>query len=101
VKSKPVELEPSALEEMRLVRIWYAQRSPIAADRFVAEVDRAIEEIATNPDRWPAHLYGTRRILLHRFPYLIVYRIEPAVVKIIACQHGRQRPGYWRERTKK
>ena len=99
MKAQPVEVHADAVEEMRQARIWYAHRSIEAAERFVAELDRAIAEIAVTPERWPAHLHGTRRYRLHRFPFLIVYRIAPAAVKIVACQHGRRRPGYWRDRT--
>jgi hypothetical protein len=34
---------------------WYASRSPATADRFLAELERAVLEIAASPDRWPAH----------------------------------------------
>ena len=94
----PVELLEEALEEARAARIWYAERSPTAAIRFVIEVDHAIDEISQHPLRWPAHLHGTRKYRLRRFPYLIVYRALLDRVQVIACQHGKRRPGYWRDR---
>jgi len=93
-----IEIVPEAADEAREARIWYAQRSPTAATRFIAELDRAISEIQTAPQRWPAHLYGTRRYILKRFPFLIVYRLSAEKIQIIACQHAKRRPGYWRGR---
>lgn len=95
-----VELHPEALDEAREARHWYAQRNPTAAQRFMKELDHAIEQISSNPDRWPIHLYGTRRYLLRRFPYLLVFRVKNDAVEVLACQHGRRRPGYWRDRMK-
>lgn len=94
----PVKLHPEAVIEAREARAWYAQRSPTAATRFLFELDRAIDEIAQHPNRWPTHLHGTRRYRLRRFPFLMVYRVRDDVVEVIACQHARRRPGYWRDR---
>jgi toxin ParE1/3/4 len=94
----PVEIHADALEETREARRWYAQRSPAAALRFLGELDTAIDAIAQHPDRWPTHLHGTRRYLLKRFPFLLVYQVRDDRVVVIACQHGRRRPGYWRDR---
>jgi plasmid stabilization system protein ParE len=99
VAALPVELHPEAIAEAWEARLWYAQRSPTAALRFLNELDRAIEEVSQNPLRWPTHLHGTRRYRLRRFPYLLVYRVvADERVQIIACQHARRRPGYWRDR---
>lgn len=37
--------------------------------------------------------------LLRRYPFGVVYRIEPARILIIAVAHGHRRPGYWRGRA--
>ena len=41
---------------------------------------------------------GTRSFLLRRFPFALVYRIEPDVLRVIALAHQRRRPNYWRKR---
>jgi len=95
---RPVELHPAAIDEARAAREWYAARSPAAGAAFGAELDRAIEAIAAAPERWATYLHGTRRYLMNRFPYLVVYREAPDRVQVIAVAHGRRRPGYWRSR---
>ena len=94
----PVDLHPEAIDEARAARLWYAQRNARAALRFLNELDSAIEEVAQHPDRWPTHLHGTRHYRLHRFPYSLVYRVRDERVEIVACEHARRRPGYWRDR---
>ncbi len=94
-----LEFHPLAVEEARAAREWYAERSPTIAHDFVAELDRAMEQIVEAPDRWPTYSHGTRRYLLHRFPYMVVYRERKSVIQVIAVAHGRRKPGYWEARA--
>lgn len=38
----------------------------------------------------------TRRLLLTRFPYQIVYRFRQGEIIIVAIAHLRRLPGYWK-----
>jgi plasmid stabilization system protein ParE len=95
-----IELHPEAIAEARDAREWYAERSSVAADAFMAELDAAIDRICESPDRWPTYLHGTRRYLMKRFPYLVVYRVINDKPQVIAVAHGKRKPGYWRRRLK-
>ncbi|HWH78122.1 MAG TPA: type II toxin-antitoxin system RelE/ParE family toxin, partial [Candidatus Binatus sp.] len=77
---------------------WYAKRSPSAAAAFLASLDDAVNVIRSNPGRWPEQSHGTKRYLLRRFPYAVIYRITDATIQVIAVAHGRRRPAYWRKR---
>lgn len=96
----PVELHPEAIEEARAARLWYAERSPLAAAAFVAELDRAVAAIGEVPARWPRHLGKTRRFVMHRFPFIVVYRELQDRVEVLAVAHGKRRPGYWKDRPR-
>ena len=96
---RPIELHPDAIDEARAARLWYAERSSVAADAFMAELDQAIDKICEGPERWGPYLHGTRRYLLKRFPYLVVYRERPRELQVIAVAHAKRRPGYWRHRV--
>lgn len=95
---RPIELHPEAILEAQTAREWYAERSPAAAEAFMAELDAAIDRITEASDRWATYLYSTRRFLLKRFPYFVVYRATQDKLQVLAVAHGRQRPGYWRQR---
>ncbi|MDP2238612.1 MAG: type II toxin-antitoxin system RelE/ParE family toxin [Burkholderiales bacterium] len=96
--ARQVELHPEALIEARAAFEWYRERNPAAAAAFLTEVDTAINEISTTPNRWPGFLHGTRRFLLRRFPFSVVYRVTDAVIQVVAFAHARRRPAYWRDR---
>ena len=42
-----------------------------------------------------------RRVLLHRFPYSVYYRLVPAerLAEVRACVHQRRHPRTWRGRA--
>jgi hypothetical protein len=93
-----VEVHPEALSEAADVRRWYGNIEQSLGEAFADELDIAIERILNAPTRWPKHYFGTRCVLLHRFPYLVVYREVSAVVQVLAVSHIRRRPGYWKNR---
>jgi toxin ParE1/3/4 len=95
---KSLEIHPAALEEFETAVAWYLERSETAAAKFVAEVDRAIELVVESPGRWPRGEHATRRFVLRRFPFVIVYREKETVVQVLAVAHGHRRPGYWKRR---
>jgi len=94
----PIGLHPDAVAESTAAVRWYRERSDAAAVAFLAEIDRAVALIAEAPDRWPKHAHGTRRFLLRRFPFAVVYRAGTKEIEVVALAHGRRRPGYWKGR---
>jgi plasmid stabilization system protein ParE len=94
----PVDFDRRAIAEARSAWRWYARRSPAAAARFQAELDRAVAEIGSTPSRWPQYIMGTRCVRLRRFRYLVVYTESLSLVRVIAVAHGSRKPGYWRRR---
>jgi plasmid stabilization system protein ParE len=96
--SKRAEFLEAAASEYEAAIDWYFERSPFAAQKFAVEVNHAIENIARYPQRWPAHLMGTRRLFLRHFPFTVIYRELPSVIQILAVAHGHRRPGYWKRR---
>jgi plasmid stabilization system protein ParE len=96
--ARPIGFHPDALAEAVAAAAWYRERSAKAAAAIEAEVAHAMERIAGAPDRYPPYIQESRRFLLRRFPYAIVYRVDSDRIEIVAVAHGRRRPGYWRNR---
>ncbi len=100
MSSTPVVLHKEAIEEGRAAREWYEARSPAAGEAFLAELDHAIGQIAEIPGGWPQYIEGTRRYLLRRFPFSVVYRKRRKSIQVLAVAHNARRPGYWKARKK-
>jgi len=101
VPARVVRLFPEAEAEVVANRRWYAQRSQAAAAAFIAEIDDAIARIGESPETWPRYRRGTRRFVLRRFPFSVVYRVEEDAVYVVAVAHAQRRPEYWRRRSKR
>ena len=97
--NKAVELHDEASAEYDAAFDWYLERSPISALKFDAEFDRALAQIAQAPDRWAAGPHRTRRFLLSKFPFVLIYReMASGGIQIVAIAHTSRKPGYWRQR---
>jgi plasmid stabilization system protein ParE len=100
VSTEWIEFHHEAGLEFDAVFEWYIERSPDAAIRFDAEVDRALAQIIAAPKRWAVGSHATRRFLLRQFPYILVYRERPSPgdIQIVAVAHTSRRPGYGKKR---
>jgi plasmid stabilization system protein ParE len=96
--ARELEYLREAVEEAEAAARWYAERSATAAVEFSAELDAAESAIAQFPEAWPPFNHDTRRYLLRRFPFNVIYRVEPDRIVILAIAHARRRPGYWMSR---
>ncbi len=77
---------------------YYEGKAPGLGLDFENEIENALQMIANQPDRWPLRNDGTRRYLVHRFPYLIVYVHDNNQVWILAFAHCKRKPAYWQNR---
>ena len=90
-------LKPAEQEMLNAAR-YYELQSPSLGEDFLVKIESAIHDIAENPERWPIIHSYTRRRMIHRFPYALLYRIDPEEVVILAVSHLRRNPIYWLER---
>jgi plasmid stabilization system protein ParE len=88
-------LPTAEAEFLQAVAGYEDARAGLGAE-FVGEVERATRRIALFPQHGSPYLGGTRRIVLRRFPFSIVYLDEPETPLIVAVAHHRQKPGYWK-----
>jgi len=95
-----VEFDPEAIDEAQEAFRWYSKRSQRAADNFVAELDVAIVRISEQPQLFAQYLHGTRRYLLRRYPYAVVFREQADLIQVVAVAHCKRRPGYWKSRVR-
>ena len=71
-----VEFHPLAADEAEAAERWYRERNETASGRFRRELDRAVERISERPEAGSPYLSNTRRVLLRRFPFFVVYRVR-------------------------
>ena len=89
---------PQAEIEVEAAAAWYDEEREGLGDEFLAEVRAAAARALEAPARYPQVHRHMRRVLLERFPYLLVFRATSDEVLILACVHGHRDPRVWRSR---
>jgi toxin ParE1/3/4 len=95
---KPYSFHPQAELEADAAFERYFTDSPTAAINFDAELRAAYARLSRTPRICPAFLRGTRRTLLERYPFSVVFRERLHDIQIVAVAHAKRRPGYWVKR---
>jgi plasmid stabilization system protein ParE len=92
--------EPASEEFTDAVRWYETRRAGLGAEFFDAIV-AILAVIETNPEIGTSISPDgrTRRALVARFPYQVVYRLRPTEIVIVAIAHLKRRPEYWKSRT--
>ncbi|MFO7931126.1 MAG: type II toxin-antitoxin system RelE/ParE family toxin [Desulfosalsimonas sp.] len=86
--------ELAALEFEKAVD-YYEDCRPGLGLEFADEVYTAIERINLYPESWTPASRNTRRCLVQRFPFGIIYKVQKNEIFIIAVADLRRKPDYW------
>ena len=86
--------EPRAAEEYENAFLWYEERSEIAADNFILDIEEALQRICDDPFRYRKTHRKLRGLSLLKYPYLIIYHIDELqkTVSIISLFHHKRNP---------
>lgn len=87
-----------AREEISEAADYYAAISPELGAAFRRELRQLLRLVATMPLAWPASGADTRKCLMTRFPFLVIYVPLPNELLVLAVGHQHRRPGFWRDR---
>ena len=89
---------PEALAEYAEAVQYYAQQRTEVAQAFINAVEDAVYRVREAPTRYTTIDEDVRRCMTHRFPYGILYIIEPDYILILAVMHCSREPRYWKNR---
>ena len=95
----PIIFHTDAAEEMQAAAGYYAVRTPGLGDVFLDEIEQGLQRIQQFPQVWPIYEGAYRRYLVQRFPYGIIYRLDPETIFTIAVAHLHRHPDYWKNRA--
>lgn len=93
--SSPIRFKPSADHDVESAFVWYEERGPGLGDEFLEEIGATVTRIAENSRAHQIVRGRIRRAVVHRFPYLIFYVIDPQEIVVLACMHASRDPESW------
>jgi plasmid stabilization system protein ParE len=70
--------------------------------RFQAKVENAISRIEKFPNMYQEIGRYSRRCLVHKFPYGVIYQVRktPNQILVVAIAHLHRKPDYWYSRER-
>ena len=89
-----------AQQELDEAIAYFNTESPGLGDDFLSETLKALDRIGRHPNAWHPCSVRTRRCLLRRFPYGVIYQVTDGEILIIAIAGLHCQPEYWQERIK-
>ena len=95
---RSVEFHPEAQDEFVSAAQFYEDRTKWLGLDFIRTIQRTYERLLEFPATGAPFGRRFRRVLVPKFPYGLLYRVEPDRIYIIAVMHLHRRPGYWRSR---
>jgi plasmid stabilization system protein ParE len=97
---KPVIVEPEAEADIDEAYEWYDDRRPGLGEDFLLCIEAALEAIGERPKSFPVIHAQTRRTLVRRFPYLVLFVEMPAVITVVGVFHTSRNPKTWTPRLR-
>ena len=83
--SHSLAFRQQARREFDVAGDWYERERPGLGKAFLAEVDRVLQVIVSNPDAFPEVLAGIRKAVVKRFPYCLYFRIRGETHRCACC----------------
>ncbi len=92
------KFHPKAEEEFELAIDFYEEARKNLGEEFIEEVYQAVKRVKNFPEAWHPMTKSTRRCLVNRFPFGVVYKVEDSVIVIVSVMHLSRKPDYWYKR---
>jgi plasmid stabilization system protein ParE len=95
-----VVIGPEAENDLKKAFSWYEDKRNGLGYDFLLQVDAGIRFIERNPEIYPTGYRGTRKHLIKRFPYKIIYLVEEQRIIILGVLHGKRSPRVVEKRSR-
>lgn len=79
---------------------WYESQHSGLGEDFLAEFEAVMEILTETPHIYQELYRCARRVVMHRFPYLVWFAIAGETVTVVAYCHGKIKPATLRSRLR-
>lgn len=87
-----VTLLSAAARDLHRAVEFYSRERPALGAEFMREFEEVSDLLADHPEIGSPIRRGVRKLLLKRFPYMLIYRVEPERVLILAVAQSAAAP---------
>lgn len=87
-----------AENDMAQSEAWYEEQEQGLGGEFYRAVSAGVERLRRAPLAPRCFYNDYRKVLLRRFPFALIYKVEGRIIRVYAVFHTAQDPAKWRKR---
>lgn len=87
-----LKLHPLAENDLIIALNYYFEISPKLKKKFLAQVDKQFNNILNSPNLYQYETKTSQKVLMKKFPYIIIYEQYEEIIMILAIFHTKQNP---------
>jgi len=92
-----IQLSEEAALDQRSAITYYSDQNTDLATAFLSDFDSACDLIIERPEIGRPIRTSNRKVVLQRFPFVLIYKSDGDYLRILAVAHQRRRPEYWKK----
>lgn len=93
-----LKISDEAQKEIWDAVYWYKEKAPFLDKEFLNCLDNGFSMICRNPKMFPLVHNDFRKVLIRRFPYQIIYKVDGSIILVLAVFHAKRDPKHWENR---
>ena len=98
--SYEVQVRRAAELDIAEAQVWYDTQQTGLGAQFRSEISRVIDRLAGTPLIYQIVHRDIRRAIVHRFPYLVWYRVAAEMIIVLACTYAGRDPNLVKARLR-
>ena len=95
-----VWVDPRAESEIEAVVAWYEEQRPGLGREFLRELKTSFARARRAPELYAVVARRTRRMLISRFPYMLLFVQDSERIVVTAVFHLKRNPQRWSDRVR-
>lgn len=87
-----IKLHPKAEDDLKEALDYYVSIDEALKTKFIDDLDVTFSKIGQFPKLYPYETSTTQKVLLHKYPYIVIYEHYQNDIMIIAIFHTKRNP---------
>ena len=87
-----LKLHPLAENDLNIALNYYYEISPKLEKRFLSHIDKQFNNILKSPKTYQYETKTSQKVIMNKFPYIIIYEQFEDIIMVLAIFHMKQNP---------
>ncbi len=87
-----LKLHPLAENDLKIALNYYFEISPKLENKFLSYIDKQFNDILNSPNLYQFETKTSQKVIMKKFPYIIIYEHHEDIIMILAIFHTKLNP---------